>query len=58
MFGGDCISPPFFCIYIKGNKFIYCNTLAYMLNIFYIAYLSIHLEPIGIMFNLKYCSKL
>lgn len=30
------MSPPFFCIYIKGYKFIYCNTLAYMLNIFYI----------------------
>jgi hypothetical protein len=36
VFGGDCISPPFFCIYINGDKFIYCNTLAYMLNIFYI----------------------
>lgn len=48
----------FFCIYINGIKFIYCDSLVCMLNIFYIAYLSIHLEPIGIMFNLKYCSKL
>nr|DAJ85578.1 MAG TPA: hypothetical protein [Caudoviricetes sp.] len=36
VFGGDCISPPFFCKNIRYNKFIYCNTLVCILNIFYI----------------------
>lgn len=34
--GGDRVSPPFFCIYINGIKFIYCDSLVCMLNIFYI----------------------
>nr|DAJ26962.1 MAG TPA: hypothetical protein [Caudoviricetes sp.]DAS65728.1 MAG TPA: hypothetical protein [Caudoviricetes sp.] len=25
-----------FCIYINGDKFIYCNTVVCMLNMFYI----------------------
>lgn len=36
MLGGDRVSPPFFCIYINGIKFIYCDSLVCMLNIFYI----------------------
>lgn len=49
------MSPPFF-VYISMVISLY--TVIHLLIYFIFAYLSIHLEPIGIMFNLKYCSKL